>query len=257
MENRVVRRRMDLIMGHFASNEDSSPNTVFPTNCSSSINSVIRRGDNRMLFARQGCVSQARFMRPQGSSVKCGTSLSCSGSVIQDFTYSSEAPTFSRPARKENNLPNIVEHHPMKQDCKLAATETPLFARPSVGLSGQKQVFSKEIKHASGPKGIERLPQMHVSEAGHNHVVTVELPGIRIRDIKVEVDDQNLIVTGQHSTQRWQFASGPDDLFVVNHMRGISRRPYRLVWPLPNNVNKDGVSAVFLDGILQITLPKL
>ncbi|XP_043699191.1 uncharacterized protein LOC122649980 [Telopea speciosissima] len=260
MENPVVRR-VNLIMGHFASNENSSPNHVFPTNCSSSINSVIRRCDNRMLFARQGFISQACFMRPvsapQGSLVKCGACLSCPGSVNQNFSYLSEAPTFSRPARKESNLTNIVEHKPMKQDCKLSATETPLFACPSAGLSGQKQVFFKEIRQATRPKGTEWIPQMHVSEAGHNHVVTIELPGIKINDIRVEVDNQNLVVMGQHSTQQWQFACGSDDLVMANHIRGISQGPYRVVWPLPNNVNKDGVSAVFLDGILQITLPKL
>lgn len=36
---------------------------VLSQNCSSSLNSVVRRGDNRMHFARQGSASQGYFMR--------------------------------------------------------------------------------------------------------------------------------------------------------------------------------------------------
>ncbi|KAF3319725.1 class II heat shock protein-like protein [Carex littledalei] len=39
--------------------------------------------------------------------------------------------------------------------------------------------------------------------------------------------------------------------------REIAQGPYRLTWPLPNNVNKDSVSAKFMDGILHVTVPKL
>lgn len=38
--------------------------------------------------------------------------------------------------------------------------------------------------------GLEWSPRMDVAELGANYVVTVELPGVSIIDMRVEVDDK-------------------------------------------------------------------
>uniref|UniRef100_A0A5B6YJY7 SHSP domain-containing protein n=1 Tax=Davidia involucrata TaxID=16924 RepID=A0A5B6YJY7_DAVIN len=264
MESQLVRRRMNTIAGHFATADDVSATAahVFPMNCSSSLNSVIRRYDNRMYFARQGSSSQACFMRPvsteQGSSAQPDVPLKYTGSANEGFSNAFEAPSFSRPARLEPNFPNFGVIQPLVQDCKLPAPEQPKFARPNRRISGQKQkqYLSKRKIHASESHGFEWSPRMDVAESGCNYVVTVELPGVSINDIRVEVNDQTLTVTGKRSTQWWKVESSNDSISAY-HKREILQGPYQVVWPLPRNMNKDGVSAEFLDGFLRITIPKL
>jgi HSP20 family molecular chaperone IbpA len=38
--------------------------------------------------------------------------------------------------------------------------------------------------------GIEWSPRMDVAESDRNYIMTVEIPGVNINDIRVEVDDQ-------------------------------------------------------------------
>ncbi|XP_077228981.1 alpha-crystallin domain 32.1 [Tasmannia lanceolata] len=258
METEVVERRMNRILAHFSLNQDLSPNhNPFSMNCSSSLNTVIRRCDNRMLFARQGSLSQACFMRQvsdqqdfgHGSSVQQVVPLSSPHSEHVKFSYEhSGAPMFSRPAQTDPNVSPVNDVKP--------TTEPPKFARPSAGLRGQNKPCVKKIRHASFCNGMEWSPQTDIAESGCNYVMTVELPGVNTNTIRVKVDDKNLIVTGKRSTQWWRVANVSADSNATYLRREILQGPYQVIWPLPNDVNKDGVTAEFVDGFLQITLPK-
>ncbi|OAY67676.1 Small heat shock protein C2 [Ananas comosus] len=100
-------------------------------------------------------------------------------------------------------------------------------------------------------------PRMDVAETGANYVVTVELPGVRISDILVEVDEQNLTVTGERSIQQQTVQIYPENCRPKYHQKQILQGPYRVVWALPNDANKDNVTAKFVDGFLHITFPKV
>ncbi|KAK9284380.1 hypothetical protein L1049_023551 [Liquidambar formosana] len=250
METEVARRRINLIAGHFAATDDLAATHVFPMNCSSSLNSLIRRRDNRMYFARQGSSSQACFMRQvsieQGISAQPGMPPKCSSSANERSSIASEVPLFSRPARMEPKFPKFGVVPPMMQDCKLSAPDPPKFSRPNRRIGGQKQFRSKKKMHAPESDGMKRSPRMDVAESRCNYVVTVELPGVGINDIRVEVHDQNLIVMGKSSNQWWKVASYSNDSVSAYHKREIFRGPYHVVWPLPAGVNKDCVSAEFV-----------
>ncbi|KAL0002176.1 hypothetical protein SO802_015957 [Lithocarpus litseifolius] len=290
MEIQAARRRINLIAAHFSPIDDISVTNVLPMNCSSSLNSVLRRCDNRMFFARQGSVSQANFMRQatieencssEQATIEenCNSSLNSviqrcdnrmffarQGSVSQaNFmrqatteeinpaesdlplkpsgykgSYNdSEAPLFSRPVKKEPDFANVAQ--PVVQGCMLTVPEPPKFAGPGRSTSGR----------------IEWSPRMDVAELGCNYVVTVEIPGVNRHDIRVEVDDHKLTVQGRRSTQYWKVSGFSNDSISAYHKQEILQGPYQVVWPLPANVNKDRVSAEFLDGFLQITIPKI
>ncbi len=191
----------------------------------------------------------------QGSFPQSGMPLKCSGSS-NESSNTSQTPLFSTPARVEPNLSYRGSNQPLPQDCN-KATEPAKFARPSQRISGSEQFRSKKRMHASEANGIEWSPRMDVAESRYNHVVTVELPGVGTNDIRVEINGQNLIVTGNRSTQWRKLASCSNDLISAYHKREILQGPYQVVWKLPANANKDTVSAQFVDGFLQITIPKL
>ncbi|KAL1821346.1 uncharacterized protein LOC108217669 isoform X1 [Daucus carota subsp. sativus] len=253
-DTEVSRRRVSMIAAHFAANDDVSAMAthVLPVNCSGSLTSFTQRRDNKVSFARQGSSSQACFMRqvsaePQeqqqlntGKSENQGipyTSTTCS---IERYRKSKEGPLFSRP---------IV------QDYTFSASEPPRFARP---YSGDANMFCEDIKNA--PKSndsTEWSPRMDIGEQGYNYLLLVELPGVCTKDIRVEVNNESLVVKGKRSVDLEKVAKSSDSSISGYHKMGIFQGPYHVSWPLPSNVDKDNVSAEFVNGLLRISIPKL
>ncbi|EYU31626.1 hypothetical protein ABFS82_13G040400 [Erythranthe guttata] len=229
MESESVRRRANVISSHLSASpfQDLSPSAthLFPMSCSNGLNSVMRRCDNRTFFARQGSNSQGFYMRQASTDQAKG----CNNAL--------EAPAFSRPAAKVEGNQSAVQGF-VNADPNL---EAPMFARPNRKYSGLAS------------KGFDWSPRMDVVESGLSYVVTLEIPGVSIDNIKVEVDDHTLIVNG--TRKNWSCGAACSNKSY--HTREISEGPYRIVWPLPTNANKDNVSAEIQDGLLRITIPKL
>ncbi|KAL5732201.1 hypothetical protein ACHQM5_004848 [Ranunculus cassubicifolius] len=255
MEAEAVRRRMNMITSHLGGNEDLTAAHLLPMNCSSSMHTVTRRHDNRMLFARQGSTSQAYFMRQSLGELNSSPPTVPATSkppASKDSSYKhSGAPLFSRPAYTEPD-PRTVEYRPAKQESQMSVEEPPKFSRPYRGISTQNQIISKDIK----PEGIKLSPRMDVAESARNYAIFLELPGVTIDNIRVEVDDRNLIVTGTRPTQCLAASSGSKDSIRTYQKKDDLQGPYHIVWPLPNDVKRDRISAELLNGVLRITLPK-
>lgn len=268
MEAEVARRRINKITGHVVAptitNDDiiSSTTHLLPMNCSSSLSSVIRRCDNRVNFARQASDVQGCFMRPtsneQSSCNAFDAPMFARPCVPLKCNASPEAPLFSRPARMEPaEFPNYTLMQPLPQDCKLSTPDLPKFAKPDGRIVKQEQFGSNKKLPFSKPTGIEWSPRMNVSEFGSNYVMTVEIPGVSINDIRVEVDDRKLNVMAKHSTECWKVAGCSNGSISAYRRREYRGEPYQIVWPLPTNVDKDTILAEFLNGLLQIIIPKL
>ncbi|XP_021767408.1 uncharacterized protein LOC110731832 [Chenopodium quinoa] len=272
MESEVIRRRINTISAHFAAGivtEDvTAPNAhLIPLNCSSNISTSFRRLDNRMLFGRQASASQGYFMRQamlnsteQGNQVsKC---KDCSAkrenekktTVLESPLFSrpaSKDPLYSRPVQEELNSSDIGVTESCKQDEVLPASECHTSVVPQEKQSScTRQMFSSQIN------GMGWSPRINIVESKRSHVVTVELPGVEINDIRVEMDDKNLIVRGKRS-MKWLKAGGcSNDSFTTYHRREIAQGPYQIILPLPPSANKNSVSAELVEGILHITIPK-
>ncbi|XVE86316.1 hypothetical protein DITRI_Ditri18aG0026000 [Diplodiscus trichospermus] len=239
METEAARRRISTISAHFSSNDDILSSThLLP----------------------MGSGYQACFMRQASRQER--TAPQCAALPKSSFTpmessNSSEAPLFSRPTMMEPNFSNLAAIQPLGLDWRLSMPDPPKFARPNKSTSEEMPLQSKK-KTSSRSNGIEWSPKMDVAESRSNYVMMVEIPGVSISDIRVEVDDRSLTVTGQRSSQSWKLAAGcPNDAISTYHKREISQGPYQVVWPLPTNVNRDSISAEFLDGLLRIIIPKL
>ncbi|KAK9222894.1 hypothetical protein WN944_011334 [Citrus x changshan-huyou] len=259
MEAEVARRRINRITGHVVAatitNDDiiSSTTHLLPMNCSSSLNSVIRRCDNRVNFARQASDAQGCFMRPASNEQSpCNAfdapmfARPCSCMPLK-CDASPEAPLFSRPARMEPaEFRNYTLMQPLPQDCKLSTPDLPKFAKPDGRTVKQEQFGSNKKSPSFKPTGIEWSPRMNVSELGSNYVMTVEIPGVHVNDIRVEVDDRKLTVMAKHSTECWKVAGCSNGSISAYHRREYGGEPYQIVWTLPTNVDKDTISAEFL-----------
>ncbi|KAL3502827.1 hypothetical protein ACH5RR_037276 [Cinchona calisaya] len=261
MENQSVRRRVNIIASHLGSPEDLSATVtathLFPMSCSNSLSSVIRRCDSRLYFARQTS-SQACFMRQvsdeQGHYAQSSISSKSSGSANEGL-YAYAAPMFSRPSTMEPSVHNAGELRWLQQACNYHqhVPDPPIFARPS---RINHHYYTKERSRAS-IIGFEWLPKMDVAESGCNYAITIELPGVSASNIRMEIKNQNLRVTGNRSIDCRKVTNCSIDSISANHRKEISQGPYEIVWSLPTNVNKDNISAEFVEGLLLITIPKL
>jgi HSP20 family protein len=116
-----------------------------------------------------------------------------------------------------------------------------LFA-PTLGLFGQRQ-------DAALPSTPVWAPALDISERKDAYLVSVELPGVKLDDLQITLDDGLLTIQGERS-----FA---DDASEQQYHR-IERRygAFRRSITLPAHVMADMVEASFEDGVLQIVVPK-
>ncbi|MED6137957.1 hypothetical protein PIB30_069851 [Stylosanthes scabra] len=259
MESELVRRRVNLIASHFASADDISATHVLPMNCSGSLNSVLRRCDNKLYFARQSSESHGYFMRQISAEEGSPTPKTIGAVYDHQSPANTRAPCFAKPestpffARPERApcfaRPAVQQPLAPVQGGEFSTLETPPFSRPGKPLPRGDQLHSEV-------NGTGWSPKMDVAESKGKYVITVEVPGVRINDIRVEVDDQKLSVKGRRTTSYMTVAGSPNASFSSYHRREILYGPCEAVWPLPSGVNKDHISAEFQDGFLQIIIPK-
>ena len=93
------------------------------------------------------------------------------------------------------------------------------------------------------------VPKLDVSETANEVHVTAELPGMTEKDIDVELNDDVLKIRGEKMDER---ETKDHQFHRVERSFGMFER----VVPLPAKVNREGVSATFKQGVLNVVLPK-
>jgi HSP20 family protein len=92
-------------------------------------------------------------------------------------------------------------------------------------------------------------PQINVSETDNQIRVTVELPGVDLDDIEVDVADDMLVVRGEKRLER---SDEDENYHFVERAYGSFQRTVQL----PFAADPDQVQARFDNGVLTITIPK-
>jgi HSP20 family protein len=92
-------------------------------------------------------------------------------------------------------------------------------------------------------------PALDISERKDAYLVTVELPGVKLDDLQITVEDTLLTIQGErHVTND----SSEEQYHRIERRYGAFRRSITL----PAHVVADAVEASFEDGVLQIVVPK-
>lgn len=90
-----------------------------------------------------------------------------------------------------------------------------------------------------------------VKEYPNSYVFVVDMPGLKSGDIKVQVEDDNvLIISGER--KREEEKEGVKYLRMERRIGKFMRK-----FVLPENANTDSISAVCQDGVLTVTVNKL
>ena len=104
-------------------------------------------------------------------------------------------------------------------------------------------------EHALGNAfGMGWTPQMDVFERGGNLIVHADMPGIKPEDVRVNVNDGMLTISGERRHEHEHESGG-----VHQCERGFGS--FRRSISLPEGVDAESVTASFDNGVLEISMP--
>ena len=116
-----------------------------------------------------------------------------------------------------------------------------LFAH-ALGLHGQWQ-------SATGASTPAWAPALDITERKDAYLVTVELPGVKLDDLEITLEDGLLTIQGE---RQFTSESSEQQFHRVERRYGAFRRSITL----PAHVMADEVEASMEDGVLRILVPK-
>jgi HSP20 family protein len=131
-------------------------------------------------------------------------------------------------------------------------------ARPALELRSVQQemnrlfgTFFDSQAGGSGRNGALRrwVPAMDLIEEDDRYLLRADLPGVREQDVKVELDENVLTISGERRSEHEHRGEG---YYRVERASGSFSRS--LV--LPDGVDAQQISARIEDGVLEVSVPK-
>jgi HSP20 family protein len=93
----------------------------------------------------------------------------------------------------------------------------------------------------------EHAPKVEVQENGKTYTVTVELPGVDQKDVKVLVEDDVLSISGEKHVERTD---------EKTHYSERSYGSFTRAFTLPSDADRNDISANFANGVLTLRIGK-
>ena len=96
-------------------------------------------------------------------------------------------------------------------------------------------------------QAFDHMPKVEVKEHGKAYTVTVELPGLDEKDVKAQVEDDVLTISGEKKTERTD---------EKTHYSERSYGSFSRSFTLPADADPNAVSAKFAKGVLTVEIAK-
>ncbi len=109
--------------------------------------------------------------------------------------------------------------------------------------------FNGSIANFIGSDALISQPAVNVLETNDAFKVELAAPGFEKKDFSLKVEDHRLTITAK----REQTSENNSERFTRREFRYES---FERMFKLPETVNQESVSAVYENGVLQVTLPK-
>jgi HSP20 family protein len=93
------------------------------------------------------------------------------------------------------------------------------------------------------------MPPMDLVESGEDFVLRADLPGMSEEDVKIELEDSTLTISGERKAEHEAQGEG---FYRVERATGAFSRSLTL----PKGVDPEAVSARFDRGVLEVRIPK-
>lgn len=93
-------------------------------------------------------------------------------------------------------------------------------------------------------------PSCDINETKDHYLVSFDMPGVRKEDIKIEVQGNQLVISGERQRE---VKEGDGDT-TLRHERMYGK--FERTFVLPTSVNTDKIEAHYENGVLNVALPK-
>ncbi|CAL0327144.1 unnamed protein product [Lupinus luteus] len=140
-------------------------------------------------------------------------------------------------------------------DLRLLGFDSPLFntlhqIMDLTDDNAEKNLNAPSRTYVRDAKAMAATPS-DVMEYPKSFVFVIDMPGLKSGDIKVQVEDENvLLISGER--KREEEKEGGKYLRMERRVGKFMRK-----FVLPENANTDSVSAICQDGVLTVTVQKL
>lgn len=106
----------------------------------------------------------------------------------------------------------------------------------------------RQMFHELGERG-DMMPAVDMFEEGGHLVVKAELPGITKESLNLRIVDNNLILSGEKSTE--------EKIERSNYLRlERSHGSFSRTLSLPDGLDTEQIKATFKDGMLEVRIPR-
>lgn len=129
-------------------------------------------------------------------------------------------------------------------------TMTPFFGhRLNTDLWSEMDKVFNDFAVASRPAYDERefSPATEIAESAEGYLLSIDLPGIKKEDIKIDVADSTITISGERKNTRESGQRGHIEKYY-----GAFKRSF----VLPREVELDNITAHYEDGVLELLVPK-
>lgn len=92
-------------------------------------------------------------------------------------------------------------------------------------------------------------PAVDILESKDSYLIRAEIPGMKKEDVNLEVQEGALTLRGERKLE--EPANGVE-YYRVERLAGKFSRSFYL----PQTIKQDGIKATFMDGILEVHVPK-
>lgn len=92
-------------------------------------------------------------------------------------------------------------------------------------------------------------PKVDITETDNAFELHVSLPGFKKEDIHVELEENKLTITGERKVNK-------EETTKKYHLLESEYGSFERVFTLPKNVKTNTINASYVDGILQLSIPK-
>jgi HSP20 family protein len=152
-------------------------------------------------------------------------------------------------ARREQSFPSLMSGSPFSFMRRFSEEMDRLFEDFGFGRGWLAPSFRRDFFPADfGTFGQSVWsPQVEVFERENQLVVRADLPGLNKEDVKVEVTDDAITISGERKREHEEKGEG---FYRSERSYGSF---YRSI-PLPEGVNADEADATFRNGVLEITM---
>ena len=98
----------------------------------------------------------------------------------------------------------------------------------------------------------ERVPAAEVNETETAYSICLELPGVARDSIDVKATDRNLVISAERRAPQPESNEATSAALLSEIRYGTWSRSFRF----PSGINREGVQAVYRDGLLTVQVPK-